>query len=372
MINRTRILYNSRRVSPPGETLFELLEERRMSQAELAKRTGRPLKTINEIIKGKTAITPETAIQLERVLGAPADFWIQREANYRTYLACQKEYGYLSQYKDWVKEFPIREMKKRDWLEDCGDGVIDQTVSLLNFFGVATPEKWMEGWGQKQFAFRHSAKIETQLGPASAWLRKGEIEAEKIECSEFNERKLKASLNQLRTFTLESDIKKFVPELIQCCAELGIAVVFLEGFERVPISGASLWLKPNKAMILLSLRYKTDDHLWFTFFHELGHILLHSKKDLFVEFDKPASKRPKEEEEADLFSEELLIPQKDLSNWLTKIGIFSGSKIESFAKDIGISPGIVVGRLQHMKKIKFSDFYGLKKRYKWTDLDVYN
>ncbi len=87
-------------VSPPGETLLEVLETRGMSQAELAERTGRPKKTINEIIKGKTAITPETALQFEFVLGVPARFWNQREQNYREFLARQREN--LKQ-RDWVR-----------------------------------------------------------------------------------------------------------------------------------------------------------------------------------------------------------------------------------------------------------------------------
>ena len=68
---------------PPGETLKETLETIGMSQAELAERTGRPKKTINEIIMGKSAITSETALQLERVLGVPASFWNNLERNYK-------------------------------------------------------------------------------------------------------------------------------------------------------------------------------------------------------------------------------------------------------------------------------------------------
>ena len=83
--------YNPDYVSPPGDTLLDVLEERGMSQAELAERTGRPRKTINEIINGKTAITPDTALQLERVLSIPAQFWSQREQNYQDFLARQRE-----------------------------------------------------------------------------------------------------------------------------------------------------------------------------------------------------------------------------------------------------------------------------------------
>lgn len=99
------LLYSPNKISAPGVTLFDILEERTMTQADLAQRTGRPLKTINEIIKGKAAITSETAIQLERVLGTPAAFWNQRETNYRAYLARQKELENLTEKKIGLNSF---------------------------------------------------------------------------------------------------------------------------------------------------------------------------------------------------------------------------------------------------------------------------
>jgi HTH-type transcriptional regulator/antitoxin HigA len=75
--------YNPDAVSPPGATLKDALELHGMSQAEFCRVIGRPTKTINEIIKGKAAITAGTAIQFENALGIPAEFWVQREATYR-------------------------------------------------------------------------------------------------------------------------------------------------------------------------------------------------------------------------------------------------------------------------------------------------
>ena len=115
-------------VSPPGETLLEILEDRGMSQAELAERTGRPKKTINEIIKGKAALTPETAIQLERVLGTPASFWNNREQNYRDWLARQEERKALAEYIPWMKKFPLRAIIKLDWIAEHSD----RSTSLKN------------------------------------------------------------------------------------------------------------------------------------------------------------------------------------------------------------------------------------------------
>ena len=72
---------------PPGEFLREHLDETGMSQAELARRLGRPRQAVNEIIRGKKAITAETALQLERVLSTPAHIWLGLELEYRLVLA---------------------------------------------------------------------------------------------------------------------------------------------------------------------------------------------------------------------------------------------------------------------------------------------
>jgi len=360
--------YNPDTISVPGETLKELLEDRKMSQAELAERMGRPKKTINEIIKGKASLTSDTAIQLERVLGVPADFWIQREMNYRALVAQIEEDKRLLKHKNWLKHFPIKEMIKRKWIPDMGNNKLLQIKEMLNFFGIASPELWRVGWqDKKQLAFRHSRKLAPKLGPTSVWIRKAEIEADKIKCEAFDEDKLRSLLPELRVLTLEEKFDNIVPNIIRICKGAGVAVVFLQGFDGVPVSGASLWLNSNKAMVLLSSRYRTDDHLWFTFFHELGHILLHSKKELFIEFDRSSLNLSKEEEEANIFSANHLIPEKDLKEWLAcETSKISRNAVVSFSQTLGISPGILVGRLQFMQKIPVTHMNNLKKHYRWT------
>ena|SRR5579872_2168100 len=130
-------------ISPPGDTLLETLEKIGMTQMELAERTGRPLKTINEIIKGKAAITPETALQLERVLGIPARFWNNRERHYREYLAHREEEERLTQQTDWMREVPVTAMVKLGWTQKRATAV-EQAREVLNFFGVATPETYLK------------------------------------------------------------------------------------------------------------------------------------------------------------------------------------------------------------------------------------
>ncbi|HSW69663.1 MAG TPA: helix-turn-helix domain-containing protein [Gammaproteobacteria bacterium] len=367
MIEQTKLLYRPDRVSAPGVTLLDLLEERGMTQAELAERTGRPLKTINEIIKGKAAITSETAIQLERALGTPAEFWSQREANYRAYLARQKELEHLAAQKDWLKQFPIKEMKKRGWLQECGNAIADHMISILNFFGVAAPDQWERGWTQRRLAFRKAMNLKSDIGAISVWLRQGELEGEKIHCKSFNREKLISSLEQIRELTKERDPEIFIPKLMNICADCGIAVAFVKPFAKVPVYGASCWLHPEKALVQLSLRGKTADILWFTFFHEIGHIIKHSKKEFFIEIDDKTANKSPEEVEADEYAAETLIPASQLNAWLKKNDKLNAAVISNFAKQLNIAPGILVGRLQHMNYVKYSEYNRLKFRYDWRE-----
>src|SRR2546430_1640691 len=231
---------------PPGETLLAFLENRQMAQADLARRMQRPLKTINEIVKGKAAITPETAIQLERVLGMPASFWNNREANYREDLARIAEREDLEGRVEWLRTFPM-------------------------------------------------------------------------------------------------------PEVQRLCAEAGVAVVFIPELPNTRASGAAKWLSPTKALIQLSLYGKSDDKLWFSFFHEAGHLLFHGRKLTFVHDENSKAEnqfKDVKEEEADRFARDFLIPPAEYRR-IAATHNTSTRIISKFAEEIGIAPGIVVGRLQH-------------------------
>ena len=124
-------------ISSPGETLLDTIQAKSLSQTELAERMGRPIKTINEIIQGKAAITPETAIQLERVLGISAEFWLEREKNYRLELAEINEAENLINTKSWLNNFPLKEMVNLNWIDCDPKDTLDSYESVLGFFSVS-------------------------------------------------------------------------------------------------------------------------------------------------------------------------------------------------------------------------------------------
>jgi HTH-type transcriptional regulator/antitoxin HigA len=346
-------------VSPPGETLQELLDQIGMTQAELAERTGRPRKTINEIIKGTAAITPDTALQLERVLGVPATFWNNRENHYRQCIARQAERDRLKRDIEWLGHFPIRGMVRLGWIGDTRDKVT-MLRNVLSFFGVASPAAWRDLWREVPVAYRKSPSLKSRDGALTAWLRRGELMAQWIECQPYDSGKFKQILNTIRGLTVE-DPSVFVPELQDMCADCGVAVVFVPELPGTHAWGATRWLTASKAMMQLSLRYKTDDHLWFSFFHESCHILKHSKRMLYVERSEGCGK---EEEEANRFAADILIPPLEYRRF-AESGIFTKLKIIDFADKLGISPGIVVGRLQHDKLLPQTHCNDLKRRFEW-------
>ena len=345
---------------PPGETLLETIEALGMTQADLAARTGRTLKTINEIVKGKAPIRPDTALQLERALGVPASFWNNRERNYREVLARREERERLRGQVKWLSELPVRSMVKLGWVRPSRDKV-RLLQELLNFFGVASPDQWHGLWGGREIAFRKSAVFRSNPGAVAAWLRKGEVDANRIRCAPYDESKFRAALSGIRALTVEPpDV--FQTELVRMCAEAGVAVIFTPELPGTRVSGATRWLSPDKALIQLSLRYKTNDHLWFTFFHEAGHILLHGKREVFLEAEKSEDGK---EKEADRFASNVLIPRRAYQKFVER-GARNQGEIRRFAERLGIAPGIVVGRLQHDGIIPQSYFNDLKIRLAWA------
>lgn len=343
--------------------LLETLETIGMSQSELAKRMTRPTKTINEIVQGKAAITAETALQLEQVLSIPASFWMKREQNYREALARLVEDERLKTWVDWLKEIPIQDMIHLGWIPKTTSKSL-QVLEALKFFGIASPDAWQAIWENENVAYRKSPALKSNFGAITVWLRKGELEGQKIECNPYNAETFRKVLTNVRALTVES-VDFFQLELVRLCASAGVVVVFVKALPHTRICGTTRWLTPTKALIQLSLRYKTDDQLWFTFFHEAGHILLHGKRQVFLETEQKDSE--KEEIEADKFASDTLISREQWKQFIAQNSSRTKTGIEEFAKKVGIAPGIVVGRLQHEKLLAFTHCNQLKRSLGWAD-----
>ena len=350
-------------VSPPGETLGEVLDSRGMSQADLADRTGRAKKTINEVIKGKAPLTPRMALELENVIGIPAGFWNSRESQYREYLARQEEQGRLEKHLKWLGLIPVRAMVRLGWIEGFKDK-IQQLREILRFFQINSPDQW-DKYAKSytdQVVFRRSKTFESDLPAVIAWLRKGEIEARGLHCAPYDQTRLKEALRDIRAMTSESP-GYFQSKMIELASAAGVAVVFIPELPKIRISAATRWLTPSKAMIQLSLLYKRNDQFWFSFFHEAAHILLHGKRDIFINNQEDG--QDTKENEANSFAANFLIPPP-FYRALIKGGLPSKETVLWFASEIGIAPGIIVGRLQREQIIPYNYYHDLFIHLDWA------
>ena len=349
----------------PGEILEHELEIRGMTQKELANRTGLTPKHLISILNAKSSITPETAIKFERALGMPADYWLNLECLYQETIARLNEDTVLESDLDWLKRIQVRTMIQFGWLEKFSDPKA-QLIAVLRFFGIASVKQWDEVWPNLNVAYRQHNTHEVFAESVSAWLRRGEILSNDIVCQPYDKTTFRQSLDEIRKLTTKGP-EVFVPEMQRLCALAGVAVVFVPALPKTGVSGATRWLNPNKAIIQLSLRYKTDDHLWFTFFHEAAHILLHGKKELFLEGANGLD--AEKEAEANDFAANELISRKAFEA-LAQQKPLSKQAIISFAKAQGISPGIVVGQLQHNNHLHISHCNDLKIRFAWAKAAV--
>jgi HTH-type transcriptional regulator / antitoxin HigA len=353
--NRT-FTYDPDYAVPPGETIREQMEHYGWSQQELAIRLDTTAQTINRIFKGEQPITLETANKLERVLGAPARFWNNLELNYREGLTKLADRERQQSDLNWLKTIPVAELRKRNAIPNTKDPV-EQLGNVLAFYGVGNVKAWRDLWEEPAVAARRSSCFASHPGAASAWLRLGQLQAQQRACQPYDKARFATTLDQARAFT-NAPPESAVPQLIEHCAACGVAVALVPEMPKAPWSGATMWLTPDKVMVLLNLRGKAEDKFWFSFFHEAGHVLHDSKKDLLI---NDGSENDPREERANDCAAEKLIPVR-FNERIRQAT--SEAEITRLAAEIGVSPGIVAGRYQFLTHA-WHRFKALIRTFDW-------
>jgi Zn-dependent peptidase ImmA (M78 family)/plasmid maintenance system antidote protein VapI len=338
-------------VQPPGAYLREVLEERAIRPTDFAVRCARPQKTISEILSAKASITSDTALQFERVLGdIPARLWLEREARYQLHAAREREREGLQLRKDWAKCFPIREMMEKGYIPTVKDPV-EQVGALLTFFGVGSVMGWQGYWEEKVMAarFKQSGGQQVDKYAVSAWLRRGDVAAAEIECEPYDESRFKQALQHLRKLSMRpwAHVRD---EVVATLARAGAAIAFVPDLHKLNLRGAAYWVARDKAVIIVSDRMKLERRFWFALFHEAMHVLLHSKKALFLDYNHRDVADNGEEKQADEAAANLLVPQQALQEFFRRYGStrdsYSLITIKAYAKEIQVGAGLLLARLQ--------------------------
>lgn len=346
--------------SPPGETIADILRDRALSVASLAGLLDKPEDKVEALLQGQLAIDSSLAGKLAAALGASAGFWKARESQYRSEL--RRLAKKVESPGEWMAGLPVADMARYGWIPKLTRPA-DKVAACLRFFGVGSVEEWRQRYDAplSAAAFRTSPSFSAELGAVASWLRRGEVLAESVNCAAWNPAGLRASIPSLRSLTRRRDPETFLPELQGICASHGVAVVVARAPAGCRASGATRFLNSERALVLLSCRHLSDDHFWFTFFHEVGHLLLHGSQGTFVDLDGDPSSAI--EAEANAFASSTLIPAEFLEQ-MKRVPLLARSLIR-LAMQIGVSPGIVVGQLQHAGRLGRDKQNGLKRRFVW-------
>jgi len=338
---------------PPGETIRENMEFLGMNQEELAARLGITPKHLSNILNGNAPITYETALKLETVIGPSAQFWMNLETNYQLDKARLEKQEELNSDLEIIKEIPYKKMSDFRWLENTTDKA-ERVMNCREFFGVANLFLIKTSYSV-MFRKQKQTKEISDLS-VLAWLRKAELEGLSVEVEKFNKRKLKSLIPIFRELTMKEP-SEFYPEIKKLCADCGVALVLVENLPKTYICGATIW-RNDKAILALSVRGKRADIFWFTFFHELAHLINHSKKEFHINYENDA-----EEDEADEIASNYLIPDKLYEKFIEEYSYKDKKLIIDYSHEIGIAPCILVGRLLHDKLIDYKHYSDLRPSF---------
>lgn len=337
--------------TPPGATIKEQLNDRGMSQREFAARMDMSEKHISRLINGDVQLTPEVAVRLEVVLGVPAKFWNNLEAIYREKLVKVEAENAMEADETLAKQLPYREMAKFGWVPETRDSK-EKVVNLRNYFEVVKLSL-LENNQITRIACRRLAVTEKSDFALLAWAQEAKIKAREVKTEPINIKELINIIPDIRLMTVMKP-KEFCPKIKDMLAECGIALIFLPHLQGSFLQGAS-FMDGNKIVVGMTARGKDADKFWFSLFHEFAHIVLGHIGQINGTSDD-------DENDANEWSRDILIPVADFEAFVEKSS-FSESSVRSFAKQQGIAPGIVVGRLQNEGFIKHSMMNNLKEHY---------
>lgn len=334
-------------VFPPGEFLREELEVRNWSQVELAEILDCSARLVNEIISGKRAITPKTAIGLAAAFGTSAQYWMNLETNYQLARAKAND-AEVSRRAKLYEKFPVKAMIKRGWII-ASDNLDVLEQQFLDFFGMRSIDS--------EPRFTHAAK-KTSYDDLPieqiAWLARVRQIAKTMVSPKYSEASLKAAISTLKTLLVSPEEVRHVPRILNDC---GVRFVLVEALPKSQIDGACFWLDKSSPVIGMSIRYDRIDNFWFVLRHEIEHVIQnHGQEsgciDIALEGDNLDAENSDEKEMiANEAAAEFCVPQGELRNFIARITpFFSEQRIVLFSQRLQVHSGIVVGQLQRKLK----------------------
>ena len=350
-------------VSPPGNTILSIIEERELTIEQFASQIGQSATTAQRILDGSQVIDSLVARQLTRALGASENFWLAREHDFRASVATPEDINVTS-LDTLLEKLPMSDMQKFGWIKKRRSKE-DQIAECFSFFDVSTLAQWQGKYENafQQAAFRRSIAHSSCEIATTAWLRQGEIETQYDQVSDWSPEALADQIPHFKRLTWFKSPLLFLPSLKDLMAEAGVKFAIVRAPKGCTASGAVRILSDGTPHVQLSFRYLSDDQFWFSLFHEVAHLLLHYEKMPILE--QPEALEDECEMEANDYAARIIVPIQHYEEFLSLGG--SRFPIISFAKKVGVAPGLIVGQMQHQGIIRYNQMQRLKRRYQWSN-----
>jgi HTH-type transcriptional regulator / antitoxin HigA len=351
--------------SKPADSLLAAMRRRGVTAEAVANRLAGGIHDLRALVSGTLPIDEPIANSISKAVGGSAEFWLRRQANYERDLERATSAVPADEADVWLTTIPAPSPQPRGRMTE--ETRRSELQRRLAYFGVGTLGAWRRRYSddRRQTRFRDSKTYASRHGAVSMWLRQGELEAALVDTAKWDADALKARLLNIRKLSHIRRPDRFLPKLKELLAESGVALVVVRAPDGCKASGASRLISPDKAMILLSFRYRSDDQFWFTVFHEIGHLLLHGARS-FIDEDETVE--DKCEREANSFAVEQIVPANRVADF-ERVAPTRDS-IMRYSVSVGVSSGLVLGQLQRRGRVPRDKMNYLRKRWTWAEIEA--
>ena len=342
----------------PGKYIKEAIEELEMSQHEFAARVGITDKFLSTVINEDTKMNFDFASKLSKMFGTSLNVWMNLQTNYDIY---QNELLRKDELKQEIEIFKLIDSKFLFMKEifEKSDNLEERIRKLRQALPVANLCNLVK---QDLFSFyRISGSKNESENPdwtvnSNVWLSLALVEAKKNEGSKFDEKKLRQSISVIRNMTINisDDYEILLKNILSTC---GVNLVIMPYLKKSRINGLVRWMPEfDNVVVALNGKGQYCDIFWFTLFHELGHVFQKDKRRMIVDGTDEEL-----EDEANQFARDELIPSHKYNAFITS---FKHTKTEviEFSREIGVHPGIVVGRLHNDRILGFNELNDVRRK----------
>lgn len=348
--------------SPPGETIQQAMREQAIAPTSLSRELDLSPSDVERLLAGELPLTIGLSDRLTGIVGGSVEFWMTREAQYH---ASRRRV----EADEWAQRVPLAQLAEFGWVETAPRDWLERINVCLGFFGVGDVPDWTKNYGSvvSEARFRSSQAHDRNDVAVAAWLRESDIELSKIRLNSWDKTAFAELLPELRPLTTMADPEQFLPRLQSACSEVGVAVGVVRAPRGCPVSGAARRLSNGHPSITLSGRYLADDHLWFTFFHEAAHLILHDDGAVYLDVIErdSATADTSDEAAADKLAGRTIVPTEFEAR--LRAARHKPFDLRRLSHELNVGLGVLVGQLQHRGWISHkSKLNRLKNRYRWN------